>query len=63
MLPIIFVIGGIIYGWGIWKFVQGFRHTNYAKGSAFPLALAWPILLVGNRSFRNNFQKALRGRG
>jgi len=60
MLKVISVLFLIAYVWGAWKFIKGFKHTNYSQNSLL-LALFWPILMVGNRSFRQNFQKALRG--
>lgn len=62
MAQVFAVLGVMVYGWGAWKFLQGFEHTSYAAGSGVPLALLWPLLLLVNRSFRQNFQKALRGR-
>lgn len=49
------------YGWGVWKFSSGFKHTHYAQGR-LSLAFLWPLLYVVNGSYRENFQKALRGR-
>lgn len=54
----IVVVG--IYGWGVWKFMSGFNRTNFSNNK-LPLAVLWPILLVTNRSYRQNFQKALKG--
>jgi hypothetical protein len=50
----------IIYGGGVWKFMAGFNRTNFSSGK-LPLALLWPILLITNRAYRQNFQKALKG--
>lgn len=61
MGKVVLVLAVIVYGWGAWKFLQGFKRTNYTQGSGVPLALLWPVLLIANRSFRQNFQKALRG--
>ena len=53
----------VIYVGGIWKFLSGFRHTNF--NSSLPeritLALLWPVLLAANKSYRRNFRKALKG--
>ncbi len=57
---LVFALAGA-YGWGAWKFLSGFQHTNYAQGR-FSLALLWPVLFVVNPSYRQNFQRALRGR-
>lgn len=60
---IAFIVLGI-YLVGIWKFIRGYRYTNFNR--QFPtklsLALLWPALLVINPSYRQNFQKALKGR-
>lgn len=49
-----------IYGGGVWKFWTGFRRTNFSQGK-LPLALLWPILIIANKSYRQNFNKALKG--
>ena len=54
----------VVYIGGIWKFLSGYRRTNFNSGlpGRITLALLWPVLLVANRSYRRNFQKALKGR-
>lgn len=53
-----------VYFGGIWKFLSGYRRTNFNSGlpGRVTLALLWPVLLVSNKSYRRNFQKALKGR-
>ena len=53
-----------VYAGGIWKFLSGYRRTNFSSGlpGRISLALLWPVLLVSNKSYRRNFQKALKGR-
>ena len=53
-----------VYVGGIWKFLSGYRLTNFNSGlpGRITLALLWPVLLVSNKSYRRNFQKALKGR-
>ena len=53
-----------VYVGGIWKFLSGYRRTNFNSGlpGRITLALLWPVLLVSNKSYRRNFQKALKGR-
>lgn len=60
---IVFVLV-VVYCGGIWKFLSGFRRTNFNAGlpGKVTLALLWPVLLLANRSYRRNFQKALKGR-
>lgn len=53
------IIALAIYAGGIWKFLSGFRRTNFSQGR-IPLALLWPVLMV-NKSYRQNFNKALKG--
>jgi hypothetical protein len=64
-------MGGIIgfllalaYIGGIWKFLSGYRYTNFDRGlpARLTLALLWPALLIVNPNYRKNFQKALKGR-
>ena len=54
----------VVYVGGVWKFLSGYRLTNF--NASLPgkvgLALLWPVLLVSNKSYRRNFQKALKGR-
>lgn len=53
----------IVYFGGIWKFWAGFRKTNFNPNlpNKLILSLLWPGLLVANKSYRKNFQKALKG--
>lgn len=64
MPQLIGIILVIVYFGGIWKFLSGYRRTNFNSGlpGRVSLALLWPVLLVANKSYRRNFQKALRGR-
>lgn len=50
----------IVYAGGAWKFWSGFRRTNYQQGRVYLTAL-WPVFLIANRSYRQNFNKALKG--
>ncbi|NES83573.1 MAG: hypothetical protein F6K10_20385 [Moorea sp. SIO2B7] len=51
------------YIWGAWKFWKGFRRTNFEPDlpNRIALSLLWPVLLIANKSYRKNFQKALKG--
>jgi hypothetical protein len=53
----------IIYGGGIWKFWSGYSNTNFSGGflNRFVLALLWPPLLIVSKSYRQNFNRALKG--
>ena len=53
-----------VYIGGIWKFLSGYRRTNFSSGlpGKIGLAVLWPVLLIGNKSYRRNFQKALKGK-
>ena len=64
MLQLIGLILVVVYAGGIWKFWSGYRRTNFNSGlpGKVGLALLWPVLLVSNKSYRRNFQKALKGR-
>ena len=61
-LIVILLIGA--YVWGFWKFQTGFENTNFDRAlpNRVVLGLLWPGLLIFNKSYRKNFQKALRGR-
>ncbi len=50
----------VAYAGGVWKFLSGFRRTNFT-GNRLVLALLWPVLVVTNKSYRQNFTKALKG--
>jgi len=49
-----------VYVGGIVKFWQGFHRTNFSQGRIY-LSLLWPVLLLSNRSYRQNFNRALKG--
>jgi hypothetical protein len=49
----------VAYIFGIVKFLQGFRRTDF-EGNQIVLALLWPVLLF-NGNYRKNFFKALKG--
>ncbi len=53
----------VVYGGGIWKFWNGFEQTNFSRNfqNRLVLSILWPVLLIGNKSYRKNFTKALRG--
>lgn len=50
----------VVYVGGAVKFWQGFHRTNFSQGKVY-LSLMWPVLLVANRSYRQNFNRALKG--
>ncbi|MBW4649534.1 MAG: hypothetical protein KME06_12720 [Kastovskya adunca ATA6-11-RM4] len=60
-LLIIFALLG--YGYGAWKFWKGFGRTNFNRNlpNRITLSLLWPALIVANKSYRQNFNKALKG--
>lgn len=49
-----------VYGGGAWKFWQGFERTNFSGGK-LQLTLLWPMFLLFNKSYRQNFNRALKG--
>jgi hypothetical protein len=53
----------VIYVGGIWKFWKGFARTNFSPNllTKIGLSLLWPALFIANKSYRKNFQKALKG--
>ncbi|MBE9114703.1 hypothetical protein IQ249_02215 [Lusitaniella coriacea LEGE 07157] len=52
------------YFWGVWKFWKGYGRTNFQPSlpSRIVLSAFWPALILVNKSYRQNFQKALKGR-
>lgn len=60
---VLFVLIGI-YGYGIWKFWRGFNQTSFSPNlpNKIILSCLWPALLIANKSYRQNFTKALKGR-
>ncbi|HEY9698127.1 MAG TPA: hypothetical protein V6D10_12740 [Trichocoleus sp.] len=50
----------VAYLGGVWKFWKGFHRTNFSEGKVY-LSLLWPVLLVANKSYRQNFNRALKG--
>ena len=50
----------VAYVFGVVKFLQGFRRTDFS-GNQIGLALLWPVLFVMNSNYRKNFVKALKG--
>lgn len=60
---IILIVAGV-YVWGARKFWIGYNNTNFQPSltNRLTLSLLWPALLIVNKSYRQNFQKALRGR-
>lgn len=53
-----------IYGYGVWRFWTGFSQTSFSPNlpNKLILSLLWPALIVANKSYRQNFTKALKGR-
>lgn len=50
----------VIYVAGAWKFWSGFERTNFSQGRLY-LSLLWPVFLPFNKSYRQNFTRALKG--
>ncbi len=61
VLVVVVLLGA--YGFGAWKFWSGFGRTNFEKSASnrIRLSLLWPALILANKSYRRNFQKALKG--
>lgn len=49
-----------IYGGGAFKFWTGFNRTNFSEGRV-KFTLLWPLFLALNKSYRENFSRALKG--
>ncbi len=59
-IKVVGVVVLVVYVGGAFKFLRGFRRTNFTQGR-LPLALLWPVLLLVSKSYRKNFNKALKG--
>ncbi|AFZ31261.1 hypothetical protein Glo7428_2760 [Gloeocapsa sp. PCC 7428] len=53
----------VVYAIGTWKFWKGFHRTTFSRSfsNRLSLSLLWPALLISNKSYRQNFRKALKG--
>ncbi|MBD1851321.1 hypothetical protein [Leptolyngbya sp. FACHB-711] len=60
MLNVLVFLAIGVYVGGVIKFWRGFHRTNFSSGRLY-LALLWPLLILGNPSYRQNFRRALRG--
>lgn len=60
MGSLVTLIALAVYGGGAFKFWTGFNRTNFSDGRLYLTAL-WPVLLVANKSYRQNFNRALKG--
>ncbi|TYQ31523.1 hypothetical protein [Pseudanabaena sp. UWO310] len=60
MPTLIGILVTVAYVFGVVKFLQGFRRTDFS-GNQIGLALLWPVLFVMNGNYRKNFFKALKG--
>jgi hypothetical protein len=56
---LLFLFSGL-YVYVGYRFWQGFYRTNFS-GNKILLTMLWPVLTLANKSYRKNFQKALRG--
>jgi hypothetical protein len=59
MLKLLLLVAAVVYVGGVWKFWNGFHRTSFNSGRPY-LALLWPVFMT-SRSFRQNFQRALKG--
>ncbi|MGF1458534.1 MAG: hypothetical protein ACFBSG_05855 [Leptolyngbyaceae cyanobacterium] len=57
---LVFLTLSITYGTGAWRFWNGFQKTNFSQNKV-SLTLLWPIYFIANKSYRQNFNKALKG--
>lgn len=60
MLQLAVLAAGFVYVYGVWKFWAGFNRTNFSNGRLH-LSLLWPVFLISNKSYRQNFNRALKG--
>jgi hypothetical protein len=50
----------VIYGGGAFKLWTGFNRTNFTDGKV-KFTVLWPLFLALNKSYRENFNRALKG--
>jgi membrane-bound metal-dependent hydrolase YbcI (DUF457 family) len=60
MIDLLILVGVVVYVGGVWKFWTGFNRTNFTNGR-LKLSLLWPVFLIANKSYRQNFNRALKG--
>jgi hypothetical protein len=60
MSTLLVLLSAAVYSGGAWKFWQGFNRTNFTQDKV-KLTLLWPIFLALNKSYRENFNRALKG--
>ncbi|NJO43759.1 MAG: hypothetical protein HC769_22665 [Cyanobacteria bacterium CRU_2_1] len=60
MIKLLIVVAAVVYVYGVYKFLTGFDRTNFTSGR-LPLALLWPVFLIANKSYRQNFSRVLKG--
>jgi hypothetical protein len=53
----------VVYAGGAWTFWRGFNRTQYTRnlGNRLKFSLLWPVFLATSKSYRQNFQRALKG--
>lgn len=64
MLIKLMIVGLVVlYGLGVRKFWIGYHRTNFQQTlpKRLSLSLLWPVLLLTNKSYRRNFNRALKG--
>jgi membrane-bound metal-dependent hydrolase YbcI (DUF457 family) len=59
-MKLLVLLAIVVYVVGVVKFWNGFHRTHFSSGRLY-LALLWPLLILGNASYRQNFRRALRG--
>jgi hypothetical protein len=59
-MSLISLIALVVYGGGAFKFWKGFQRTHYSDGKVY-LSLLWPLFFVANKTYRQNFNRALKG--
>lgn len=45
---------------GAYRFYRGYSRTPYQSSFRVPLAVAWPLLVIFNGSYRQNFVRSIR---
>jgi len=52
-----------LYASGAWKMWNGFEKTHFNQNfvNRFTMSVLWPLFFAVNKSYRQNFQRVLKG--
>ncbi|MGJ5676731.1 MAG: hypothetical protein ACR9NN_24540 [Nostochopsis sp.] len=61
LIAVLLIVGYTGLGWKFWS---GYKKTNFTRSTVnrLMLSLLWPVLYITNKPYRQNFNKALKGK-